>query len=93
MRDDFPAGVKEELAKRGGYLCSNPGCRQTTSGPQSTPSGTVNIGVAAHITAASPGGPRYDSSLSSEQRASAENGLRQAQLALIPKSGFLSTPH
>ena len=75
MRDDFPAGVKEELAKRVGYLCSNPGCRQPTSGPQSTPSGTVNIGVAAHITTASPGGPRYDSSLSSEQRASAENGI------------------
>jgi hypothetical protein len=75
VRDDFPAGVKDELAKRVSYLCSNPGCRQPTSGPQSSPSGTVNIGVAAHITAASPSGPRCDSSLSADQRASAENGI------------------
>jgi hypothetical protein len=79
MRDDFPTGVKEELAKRVGYLCSNPGCRQSTSGPQSKPSGTVNIGVAAHITAASPNGARYDSSLSSEQRAASANGILLCQ--------------
>jgi hypothetical protein len=35
----------------------------------------VNLGVGAHITAASPGGPRYDPSLTPEQRASAENGI------------------
>lgn len=75
MRDEFTIGIKEELAKRIGYLCSNPGCRQPTSGPQSTPSGTINIGVAAHITAASPGGPRYDDSLSSGERGSSGNGI------------------
>jgi hypothetical protein len=75
VRDDFPASVKDELAKRVGYLCSNPACRQPTSGPQSSSSGTVNIGVASHITAASPGGPRHDSGLSSGERTSAENGI------------------
>lgn len=75
MRDEFTIGIKEELAKRVGYLCSNPGCRQPTSGPQSTPCGTVNIGVAAHITAASSGGPRYDDSLSSSERGSSGNGI------------------
>jgi hypothetical protein len=75
VRDDFPASVKELLAKRVGYLCSNPGCRQPTSGPQSNPSGSINIGVAAHITAASPGGSRYDPSLSADQRVAAENGV------------------
>jgi hypothetical protein len=35
----------------------------------------VSIGVVAHITAASPGGPRYDSSLSSSQRRSEDNGI------------------
>lgn len=75
MRDEFPPSVKEELAKRVGYLCSNPACRQPTSGPQSKPSGTVNIGVTAHITAASPDGPRYDASLSSEERKAASNGI------------------
>ena len=52
-----------------------PGCRQPTSGPQADPSGAVNIGVAAHITAASPDGPRYDPTLSASQRSSAENGI------------------
>ena len=75
MRNDFPMPLKEELAKRVGFLCSNPGCRQPTSGPQHSPSGTVNIGVAAHITAASSGGPRYDSSLSSGDRSSGQNAI------------------
>ena len=74
-RDDFPASVKDELAKRVGFLCSNPACRQPTSGPQSSPSGSVNVGVAAHITAAAPGGPRYDPGLSTGNRASAANGI------------------
>jgi hypothetical protein len=35
----------------------------------------LNLGVAAHITAASAGGPRYDATLSSEQRSAASNGI------------------
>jgi hypothetical protein len=35
----------------------------------------VDIGVAAHITAASPDGSRYDPSLTPEQRRSADNGI------------------
>jgi hypothetical protein len=35
----------------------------------------VNIGVAAHITAASPGGPRYDLHLTPVERAGHENGI------------------
>jgi hypothetical protein len=75
MRDDFSNPVKELLAKRVGYRCSNPDCGQATSGPQVDPQKVVNVGVAAHITAASPDGPRYDASLTSEQRKAAENGL------------------
>lgn len=75
MRDDFPLTVKELLAKRVAYHCSNPGCLQVTSGPQEDSRKTINIGVAAHITAASPDGPRYDPSLTAEQRSSAENGI------------------
>jgi len=75
MRDDFPAQTKEILAKRVGYRCSNPTCRQLTSGPHDDPNRAVNLGVAAHITAASPAGPRYDSILSAEERASAQNGI------------------
>ena len=35
----------------------------------------MNVGVAAHITAASPGGPRYKSSLTPQQRKSSANGI------------------
>jgi len=75
MRDEFPPGIKELLSKRVGNRCSNPNCRQLTSGPQEDPNKALNVGVAAHITAASPVGPRYDSAISSEQRKSAKNGI------------------
>ncbi|MCS6304229.1 MAG: hypothetical protein H8K07_11265 [Nitrospira sp.] len=75
MRDDFSAATRELLAKRVGFVCSNPECRQPTSGPQADPAGTVNIGVAAHISAASPGGPRYKADLSPKQRADSCNGI------------------
>lgn len=35
----------------------------------------VSIGVAAHICAASPGGPRYDPDQTAEERSSQENGI------------------
>ncbi len=75
MRDEFPQKVKDILAKRVGFHCSNPGCQRSTSGPSARQDESVNIGVAAHITAASPGGPRYDPSLSTEERKSPGNGV------------------
>lgn len=75
MRDDFSAAAKDALGKRVGLRCSLPDCRATTSGPHSDPARVVNIGVACHITAASEGGPRYDATLNSEQRAAPENGI------------------
>jgi WD40 repeat protein len=79
MRDDFPKNVVDALGKRAGFLCSNPVCRRSTIGPQKGGAGAVNLGVAAHITAASPGGPRYDASLSTEERSSSTNGLWACQ--------------
>ena len=55
--------------------CSNPNCRQLTSGPRSDLGKAVNVGVAAHITAAAPGGPRYESSLAATERSSPKNGV------------------
>ena len=75
MRDEFPQPVKDLLAKRVGYRCSNPRCRQLTSGPQEDPKKAINVGVASHITAASPGGPRYSKSMTQELRQSPENGI------------------
>ncbi len=75
MRDDFTKKTKEILAKRVGLLCSNPKCRKPTSGPNSDQNKSTNIGVAAHITAASVGGPRYNTSLTPDERTSITNGI------------------
>lgn len=74
-RDDFTKKDKDLLAKRVGFRCSNPKCRRVTSGPCQEDSKFINIGVAAHIKGASPGGARYDSKQSSEERRSKENGI------------------
>jgi|GEM_PF-2270426 len=74
-RDDFREAIKQTLAKRVGMRCSNPQCRKTTWGPSSEPDKALNIGVAAHICAAAPAGPRYDDEMTSEQRISIENGI------------------
>lgn len=75
MRDEFSSSVKRVLAQRVAYHCSNPDCGQVTSGPQSDPAKSVNIGVAAHICAAAPGGPRFAESQDAETRAGIENGV------------------
>lgn len=75
MRDDFSAKTKEELAKRVAYRCSNPQCRKVTIGPKDGSHGTVSIGEAAHICAASPGGKRYDINMSPDERSSYQNGI------------------
>lgn len=73
LRDDFTAPTKDVIARRVGYRCSL--CRRGTVGPNADPSRANNIGVAAHITAASPGGPRYNSELTSDERRDARNGI------------------
>jgi hypothetical protein len=75
MRDDFSQRVNRALAARAGYQCCRPGCRAPTSGPGLSPAAVINLGKAAHITAASPGGPRYDASLTTEARADIANGI------------------
>lgn len=74
-RDNFLKRTKDLLAKRVAWHCSNPVCRAQTIGPSSTTETSFNIGVAAHITAASMGGPRYDSSLSANERSAYANGI------------------
>jgi hypothetical protein len=74
-RDDFSTSLKDVLAKRVNYRCSNPGCGQPTSGPHSDAYRHVNVGVAAHITAASVGGPRYDPDLPAPERSGIENAI------------------
>lgn len=75
MRDEFSARTKHVLAGRVGWRCSNPDCRAPTTGPSSSVKQVSNMGIAAHITAAAPGGPRFDPRLRSSQRLAVANGI------------------
>lgn len=74
-RDDFSDRTKRLIASRAGWLCSKLGCRCPTIGSAKAGDGVINLGEAAHICAAAPGGPRYDPSMTPEQRKSATNGI------------------
>ncbi len=75
MRDDFPKSTREKLAHLAGYKCSMPGCGISTRGATADGEAAIDLGEAAHITAASPGGPRYDPTLTTEQRRDYSNGI------------------
>lgn len=44
------------MAGNVGYMCSQPDCKEYTTGPNSSVEKNTILGEAAHITAASPGG-------------------------------------
>lgn len=73
MRDDFNAKVKRIVADRVNGRCSR--CNAQTSGPQADATKSLNVGVAAHITAASGGGPRFDPDLTSSERSHPDNAI------------------
>jgi len=75
VRDNFTPATKAKLARRAGHRCSKPDCQRPTGGAASDDEGTINIGVAAHIKAAAPNGPRSDPSLAPEQRKHHSNGI------------------
>ena len=89
MRDDFSQSVKDLLANRVGWKCSNPNCRKATRGAGVEKTTIINIGVASHITAASKGGPRYDENMTAQERKSFENGIWLCQsCSFIGKTAF-----
>lgn len=92
-RDDFSRSVIDRLAKRAGMKCSCPDCRLPTAGPDGD-GGVTNVGVAAHISAASPGGARYDETLIPEMRSDISNGiwLCQTHAKLIDDDELTYTP-
>lgn len=75
MRENFTSATKNIMSKRVAFKCSNPDCRKQTVGPNFIDDKATIIGVAAHISAASVGGPRYNSDLTTEQRISLDNGI------------------
>jgi len=75
-KDDFDKPTKESLAKRAAFICSNPDCKSLTVAPsEEDEKKIIYVGKAAHITAASEGGPRYNATLTSDQRRSISNGI------------------
>lgn len=75
-RHDFVPGTRKVIAERSGYRCANPSCGAFTVGPALVSSdGSARVGMAAHIHAASPEGPRYKKDQTEAERKSAENGL------------------
>ncbi|MDD4950899.1 MAG: hypothetical protein PHC76_14855, partial [Sulfuricurvum sp.] len=74
-RDDFKKSTIDILRTRVAHRCSNPECRVITVGPSQDIQKTNSIGEAAHICAAAPSGPRYDATMTTEQRKSFENAI------------------
>lgn len=74
-RDDFSLKTRQRIMQKSGYHCSNPECRQLLIGPSKDFKEVIYLGVVAHICAAAPNGPRYDPSMTREERISEENGI------------------
>ena len=74
-RDEFRERTRLHIAKRAGWMCSYPSCRRPTIGATSDGSDVVDVGVAAHIHAAAPRGPRYDPEMTREERRAPGNGI------------------
>lgn len=75
-RDDFTPNDKRIMAERVSWKCSFPGCGRNTVGPNSDdPTKKINNGIAAHIHAAAPGGPRYNPQMTPDERRHILNGI------------------
>ncbi|EPQ3961733.1 hypothetical protein L4P90_005873, partial [Pseudomonas aeruginosa] len=79
MRDkknNFKSSTLRKLKNRVGNVCSNPSCYAPTSGAKTgEEEGELNMGIGAHICAASPGGPRYVPHMTPAQRSAYKNGI------------------
>lgn len=75
MKPKFSKSTIETLAKRAGYICSNPDCRKSTVGPNSDPNKSTLIGEAAHIFGAQPIAKRYRAEMTDHSRAETTNGI------------------
>ncbi|HBT3044946.1 TPA: hypothetical protein MBF06_003712 [Klebsiella aerogenes] len=75
MRHNFPQSTIKKLAERAAFICSSPFCSRLTIGPSTDSNNSIKTGIAAHICAASPDGPRYDMSQSEAERTSINNGI------------------
>lgn len=74
-RDNFKLLVIDKLKARVAMRCSNPSCRVPTSAATTNVEKVNSIGVAAHICAASKGGPRFNEKMSQAERISIKNAI------------------
>ena len=73
---DFSPKTRQAVAARAGWQCSFDECSKLTVGPsEEAPGAVTTIGEAAHICAASPGGRRYDLTMTLEERAGIGNAM------------------
>ncbi|WEK31550.1 MAG: hypothetical protein P0Y58_04960 [Candidatus Pseudomonas phytovorans] len=78
-RDDFSLKTIQRLRDSVGNVCAFPGCSVNTHGANASGDGVVNLGVACHIKAAAPLGPRYDPEQTSDDRKHFDNGIWMCQ--------------
>jgi hypothetical protein len=74
-RAEFSAATRTIIGERAGYQCSVLNCGRPTLGPGPGQAQVFRTGMAAHIYAASPGGPRGTGGLSAAERSEPENGI------------------
>jgi len=95
LRENFDKQTIEQLKLRAAYICSNPDCRCSTVAPSEADENSVIYnGIIAHITAAAPGGPRYDVTLSTAERGHINNGVFLCANCsiMIDKNGGVDCP-
>lgn len=73
-RDNFSQKTKDLLGQSVGFYCVRPGCAKPTTAFNSSTGGISSLGHAAHDSAASPGGARFEESMTPEQRKALNNG-------------------
>lgn len=74
LRDRVPPAQEKVVIARSGNKCAYPGCGlDLTIDPKADGDRPKATGKVAHIAAASPGGPRFDASMTPEERGSAQN--------------------
>ncbi|SDF94411.1 hypothetical protein SAMN05660324_1385 [Klenkia brasiliensis] len=74
MRDRVPPAQEKVVISRSGNKCAYPDCGVVlTISPKNSGDRPKATGKVAHIAAASPGGPRYDESMTAQERGSADN--------------------
>lgn len=78
-RHDFLKSTVQRLRDRAGNVCSFPECHVHTHGSAFTGERVVGVGVACHIKAAAPGGPRYDVNQTKGERRHIDNGVWMCQ--------------